>query len=71
MKVKRPELSLLKKIFTEKGIVFYDYSRISGNCGAATTGIVLNREEKNLKGKKVFICGFGTGGTITAGLWQF
>ena len=64
-------ISLLKKFFMNKGIEFYDYSSISGNCGAASVGIVLDREKENVTSKKVFLCGFGTGGIITAGLWQF
>lgn len=50
---------------------FIDVSAEIGNCGAATTGIAYYKTQDRLKGKKVLICSFGTGGVITAGLWQF
>jgi len=42
----------------------------TGNCGCATTGIVLNAIKDEIENKKLMLCSFGTGGVITAALWQ-
>jgi 3-oxoacyl-[acyl-carrier-protein] synthase III len=61
----------LTRRFTNNHTKVIDISRRVGNCGAASVGIALKLEETTLKDKKVLICSFGTGGVITAGLWQF
>ncbi len=64
-------INYLKKIFEKKHIDVVDITRLSGNCGAASIGIALDYIKDKTKDKKIFICSFGTGGAITAGLWQF
>ena len=61
----------LKSIFQHEIPEIIDVTEIAGNCGTASVGIALDSCKENLSGKKVMICGFGTGGIITAGLWQF
>ncbi|PSR52632.1 hypothetical protein AHMF7605_03375 [Adhaeribacter arboris] len=61
----------LQDIFEIEGINFVNVSELTGNCGTASIGLALKHSESNIEGKKVFICSFGTGGVITAGLWQF
>jgi len=61
----------LKKVFSKYKMEFVDVSKLTGNCGAASVGIALNIVKKSMEGKKVLLCSFGTGGVITAGLWQF
>ena len=60
----------LQCVFAKYKTEFIDYSALTGNCGAASVGIAFNQVKDTLTGKKIFLCGFGTGGVITAGLWQ-
>ena len=61
----------LEKVFNKYPIQFINLAEETGNCGCATTGIVLDHLKNEIENKKVMICSFGTGGVITAGLWQF
>jgi 3-oxoacyl-[acyl-carrier-protein] synthase III len=64
-------IKYLKATFENEVEHFVDFSDESGNCGTASVGIALDNSGIDLEGKKVFIGSFGTGGVITAGLWQF
>lgn len=64
-------LKTLQKLFSSKHCVVVDFSETIGNCGAASFGIAMNMIKDTLQNKKVFLCSFGTGGVISAGLWQF
>ncbi len=61
----------LQKVFEKYPVNFINMAGETGNCGCATTGIVLNSIKGKIENKKVMICSFGTGGIIVAGLWQF
>ncbi len=61
----------LEHVFSKHPVRFINMAKQTGNCGCATTGIVLHAIKDEIKNKKVMICSFGTGGVITAGLWQF
>lgn len=61
----------LQNVFSKYPVQFINRAKETGNCGCATTGIVLHHIKNEIEGKKVMICSFGTGGIITAGLWQF
>lgn len=61
----------LEKVFVKYPVQFINRARVTGNCGCATTGIVLDHLKNEIENNKVMICSFGTGGAITAGLWQF
>ena len=61
----------LQEVFAKYPIRFINMAAQTGNCGCATTGVVLNLLKDEVENKKVMICSFGTGGVITAGLWQF
>lgn len=61
----------LQKVFSKYPVTFINVAGQIGNCGCATTGVVLNLIKDQIENKKVMICSFGTGGVITAGLWQF
>lgn len=61
----------LEKVFSKYPTRFINMAKTTGNCGCATTGIVLDAIRQDIQHKKVMICSFGTGGIITAGLWQF
>lgn len=61
----------LEKVFEKYPVRFINQARATGNCGCATTGIVLDNLKNEIENKKVMVCSFGTGGAITAGLWQF
>ena len=61
----------LEKVFEKYPVRFINQARVTGNCGCATTGIVLDNLKNEIENKKVMVCSFGTGGAITAGLWQF
>lgn len=63
-------MKLLQRVFKKYKINFIDGSALTGNCGAASVGIALNNVKDTIQGKKIFLCSFGTGGVITAGLWQ-
>jgi 3-oxoacyl-[acyl-carrier-protein] synthase III len=60
----------LRKALTRPPAEFIDISSIAGNCGTASIGIALDHIGPSAQGKKVFLCSFGTGGVITAGMWQ-
>jgi len=64
-------LKLLGQVFAKYGLRFIDSSSITGNCGAASVGIALHLVREELAGQKVMLCSFGTGGVITAGMWQY
>jgi 3-oxoacyl-[acyl-carrier-protein] synthase III len=61
----------LQQVFAKYPVQFINMAKETGNCGCATTGIVLDLLKDDIENKKVMICSFGTGGVITAGLWQF
>lgn len=61
----------LEKVFSKYPVTFINVAAEIGNCGCATTGVVLEQIKDTIKNKKVMICSFGTGGVITAGMWQF
>jgi 3-oxoacyl-[acyl-carrier-protein] synthase III len=61
----------LQKVFEKYPVNFIHRAEETGNCGCATTGIVLDSIKEIIVNKKVMICSFGTGGVIIAGLWQF
>jgi len=69
--VNEPIINHLEKVFAKYPVMFINMARETGNCGCATTGILLDRLKDKVQNKKVMICSFGTGGVITAGLWQF
>ena len=69
--VNEPIIDHLEKVFSKYPIRFINMAKETGNCGCATTGILLNHLKNETKNKKVMICSFGTGGVITAGMWQF
>ncbi len=60
----------LKSVFKKYKLEFVDVSESTGNCGVASVGIALNSVKDTIQGKKILLCSFGTGGVITAGLWQ-
>jgi prolipoprotein diacylglyceryltransferase len=64
-------VKILRKLFSSKQCEVVDFSEIVGNCGAASFGIAMNMIQDKLNHEKVFLCSFGTGGVISAGLWQF
>jgi len=64
-------VGILRALFSKYEVEFIDRVKITGNCGAATTGILLDQVAHTLAGKKVMMCSYGTGGVITAGMWQF
>ncbi|HRI79046.1 MAG TPA: 3-oxoacyl-[acyl-carrier-protein] synthase III C-terminal domain-containing protein, partial [Cyclobacteriaceae bacterium] len=63
-------ISHLKQVFSKYKVEFIDVASKIGNCGSATVGIALASLNGNLAGKKILLCSFGTGGVISAGLWQ-
>ena len=63
-------ISHLRSLFDKYNLTFIDVACLTGNCGAASVGIALERAKDTIRGKKVLLCSFGTGGVITAGLWQ-
>jgi len=63
-------IRLLTKVFTKNNIYFVNTSELTGNCGVASIGIALDMNKHKVHNKKVLLCSFGTGGVITAGLWQ-
>jgi 3-oxoacyl-[acyl-carrier-protein] synthase III len=66
-----PIIYHLQKVFEKYPVRFINKAEETGNCGCATTGIVLDSIKDEIENKKVMICSFGTGGMIVAGLWQF
>ncbi|MEO8794717.1 MAG: 3-oxoacyl-[acyl-carrier-protein] synthase III C-terminal domain-containing protein [Daejeonella sp.] len=69
--VNEPIINHLEQVFSKYPLRFINMAAETGNCGCATTGIVLDRIKSEIEEKRVMICSFGTGGVITAGLWQF
>lgn len=63
-------LKHLRSVFARYRVEFIDGSAVTGNCGAASTGIALHHNRDRITGRKILLCSFGTGGVITAGLWQ-
>lgn len=67
-----PEImKTLRSRFATAKTRFIDLSGLIGNCGSPSFGIAMEHNKEQLSGKKVFTCSFGTGGVITAALWQF
>jgi 3-oxoacyl-[acyl-carrier-protein] synthase III len=64
-------IRMLSKVFSSKSCEVIDLSTTIGNCGAASFGIALAQIQHRITSRKVLLCSFGTGGVITAGLWQF
>ena len=60
----------LEVVFAKYNVKFINLSSTIGNCGAASVGVALDLIKDQIEGKKVMLCSFGTGGVITAGLWQ-
>ena len=69
--VNEPIINHLQQVFAKYPTRFINMAKETGNCGCATTGIVLDQLKNEIENKTVMICSFGTGGVITAGLWQF
>jgi 3-oxoacyl-[acyl-carrier-protein] synthase III len=63
-------LRRLASVFKKYDFDFIDVSHLSGNSGVASVGIALDSIKDAIEGKKVLLCSFGTGGVISAGLWQ-
>jgi 3-oxoacyl-[acyl-carrier-protein] synthase III len=63
-------LKYLGGVFRKHGLEFIDMGNTIGNCGVASVGNALNCIKDTIPGKKILLCSFGTGGVITAGLWQ-
>src|SRR5262249_32783904 len=66
--VNEPIINHLEKVFAKYPVRFINMAKDTGNCGCATTGILLDHLKNEIKSKKVMICSFGTGGVITAAL---
>lgn len=64
-------LMKLEKLFAKYEVEFINVADQIGNCGSATTGLAFHMTFDQMKDKKVMLCSFGTGGIITAGMWQF
>jgi 3-oxoacyl-[acyl-carrier-protein] synthase III len=64
-------LGILEITFSKYTALFVNRANEIGNCGAASYAVALNEVKHRLPGKKVLLCSFGTGGVISAGLWQF
>jgi len=64
-------LNMLQDVFSVHVEEFVNQAEMIGNCGSASFAIALDLVKDQLPGKKVFLCSFGTGGVISAGLWQF
>jgi 3-oxoacyl-[acyl-carrier-protein] synthase III len=64
-------LDFLQNVFSVHVKQFVNEAKAIGNCGSASFAIALDQIKDQLPGKKVFMCSFGTGGVISAGLWQF
>lgn len=64
-------LKYLSGIFNKHQVEFIDIVDKTGNCGVASVGVALNSIKNTIADKKVLLCSFGTGGVITAGLWNF
>jgi 3-oxoacyl-[acyl-carrier-protein] synthase III len=64
-------LKHLSGVFKKHQVEFINIVEKTGNCGVASVGVALNSIKDTIKDKKVLLCSFGTGGVITAGLWNF
>jgi 3-oxoacyl-[acyl-carrier-protein] synthase III len=60
----------LAHVFKKYKLDFINVADSTGNCGVASVGIALDSIKDSIEGKKVFLCSFGTGGVISAGLWN-
>jgi len=60
----------LELSFKKYGVNFINVIDKIGNCGSASVGVALDIIKKDIENKKLMLCSFGTGGVITAGLWQ-
>lgn len=60
----------LASVFKKYNLDFINVSGQTGNCGVASVGIALDSIKESIQGKKVMLCSFGTGGVISAGLWE-
>jgi 3-oxoacyl-[acyl-carrier-protein] synthase III len=60
----------LASVFKKYDLDFINVSDQTGNCGVASVGIALDTIKETIHGKKVLMCSFGTGGVISAGLWN-
>ena len=60
----------LELTFSKYNVKFINVSKITGNCGVASVGVALDMIKKDIDNRKLMLCSFGTGGVITAGLWQ-
>lgn len=60
----------LASVFKKYNMDFINVADQTGNCGVASVGIALNTIKDSIQGKKVLLCSFGTGGVISAGLWE-
>lgn len=64
----------ISKIISDMGIFqsnqFVDLSEV-GNAGVATVGFGLNKINNQFENKKILLVGFGTGGVVSCGCWQF
>jgi 3-oxoacyl-[acyl-carrier-protein] synthase III len=63
-------LKHLASVFKKYNLDFINVSHLTGNCGVASVGIALDTIKEKIQGKKVLLCSFGTGGVISAGLWN-
>ena len=63
-------LAHLAGVFRKYRTEFINVADQAGNCGVASIGIALDSIKDSMKGKKIFVGSFGTGGVITAGLWR-
>jgi 3-oxoacyl-[acyl-carrier-protein] synthase III len=64
-------LRKLESIFDSKADEFVNLATDIGNCGVASFGVALDKIKDRVENKKIFLCSFGTGGIISAVLWQF
>ncbi len=63
-------ITRLAELFAADGVEVISTVEQTGNCGAASVGLALAAVAPRLAGRRLMICGYGTGGVITAGLWQ-
>jgi 3-oxoacyl-[acyl-carrier-protein] synthase III len=63
-------LKYLTSVFKKYRFEFINVVESTGNCGTASVGIALDSIKDSIKGRKIILCSFGTGGVITAGFWQ-
>ncbi|NVO18330.1 MAG: hypothetical protein HXX13_01445 [Bacteroidetes bacterium] len=63
-------LEHLSGVFKKHKVEFINVVEQTGNIGVASVGVALNSIKDTIKNKKVLLCSFGTGGVITAGMWN-